>query len=111
MDSEDEDFGPANPKFQLKLNLGAAPPKPFSQSNRQEATSASNGELLEALAHHQSTTYFWQRSLVLHEDSKVLLLPFLVLTGDMVQVPLTSSSWESQQARPRHVPGLSSWIR
>lgn len=52
MDSEDEDFGPANPNYKLTLDLGAAHSKPLSQSNgnRQEATPVSSGELVKGVA-------------------------------------------------------------
>ena len=45
MDSEDDDIGPANPSFQLKLDLGGARPKPLSESNRTQFASAHTGQL------------------------------------------------------------------
>ncbi|BDA41342.1 probable SWI/SNF-related matrix-associated actin-dependent regulator [Coccomyxa sp. Obi] len=43
MESDDDVIRPANPNFQLHLNLTVAHPKPLSQSNRLEPASASAG--------------------------------------------------------------------
>ena len=44
MDSDDDDVRPANPHFQLNLNLTGAPPRPLSECNRLEDATASAGE-------------------------------------------------------------------
>ncbi|CAL8461937.1 g1468 [Coccomyxa elongata] len=43
MESDDDDVRPANPNFQLNLNLTVAHPRPLSDFNRLESTSASAG--------------------------------------------------------------------
>lgn len=44
MESDDDDVRPANPNFQLNLNLTVAHPRPLSDCNRLESASASAGE-------------------------------------------------------------------
>ena len=108
MESDDDDVRPANPNFQLNLNLTAAHPRPLSECNRLESASASAGgtqvvlECLEQSIWGVGTT--GKCSPRNKHDN--FCFSFYWTWNVMLQALSTDSGWGNQQLSPRFVSSL-----